>query len=285
MRRPFLIFPILTDPLPREGEGTGEGAGAGGDQGAGSGAGEGTGGGQQGLLTGDPPQGGQGGQPPAAPEIPEKFLVKGADGQIDHKATLEKALPSYLNLEKRFGAGEAPPESADKYKIENYLPEGYDRNAEAEKAILGKMHGLGLSNKQAQGILSLYGELLGDAVAQEKAGFDAGQAALKEAWGESYTKNLGRANFALSTLGDADTVKAITGDPKLMNNPALVKLLAKMGENLEDDTTANQMEAGEIEATDALMRSAAYLDPNHADHKHVVAKVIAAFARGYKPTA
>ena len=238
-----------------------------------------------------PPTGLLNGQPPAAPPanppvdefvIPEKFLVKGADGKEDWQQIARKALPAYTALEKRFGAGEAPPETPDKYKIDNYLPDGFERNPEREKGVLAKLHPLGLNNKQAQGVLGLFGELLGGAVAEEKADMESAMAALKGEWQESFDKNMGRANYALSTLGDAETVKAITTDPKMMNNPALIKLLAKMGENLEDDTDANQIHGGEIEEIDQLKRSEAYLNEKHPDHARVVAKVSAAYARGYK---
>lgn len=279
-------FPSCLDPLACEGEGGagGEaGTGDGGQGGAGTGEGAGAG-----LLTGQAGAGaagaGSGGQEEGqgAFTIPEKFLVKGEDGKEDWQQIAKKALPAYSALEKRLGAGEAPPESADKYKIENYLPEGFERNPEREKGVLTKLHPLGLNNKQAQGVLGLFGELLGSAVAEEKASMDAAMGALKTEWKESYDKNLGRANFALSNLADPDTVAEITGDPKLMNNPALIKLLAKMGENLEDDTDANQIQGGEIEEIDQLKRSAAYLDEKHPDHARTVAKVSAAYSRGYK---
>ena len=55
---------------------------------------------------------------PAAPSVPDKFLVKGQDGAIDHSATaLKVATEAYSNLERRLGSGEAPPASVDGYKI------------------------------------------------------------------------------------------------------------------------------------------------------------------------
>lgn len=233
-----------------------------------------------GLLTGQKPS-----APATAPDefaIPEKFLVKGDDGKPNWEQVAKKALPGYLELEKRLGAGEAPPESADKYKIENYLPEGYERNPEAEKVVLSKIHELRLNNKQAQGVLSFYGELLGQGLAAEKASMESATAGLKEAWGKEYDRNMNRANFALSTLAEPELVQQVTSDARLMNNPSLIRLLARMGEELEDDRTANQMSAGEVDDIDALRRSEAYLNEKHPEHKRVKEKVAAAYAKGYK---
>lgn len=259
-------FITIIDPHAREGEGDGEG---------GQGVGLLTG--AAGADSGEGHDDNDGGF-----TIPEKFLVNGADGTPDYKAIVEKALPAYVNLEQRLSAGEAPPEAPDKYKLDKYLPDGYEANPEKEKAILAKLHGLKLNNAQAQGVLSYYGELLGQGLAQEKADMATAMGTLQKEWGTEYEKNLGRANMALSTLSTPEEVKAITGDPKLMNNPALIRLLARMGEELEDDKAANQMGAGEIEDIDQLRRSEAYLNEKHPDHGRVREKVAAAYTRGYK---
>lgn len=267
-------FITVLDPRAREGEGGGEG----GEGGEGGGLLTGKVDGDAGGGAGEGGQGGEGG----GFEIPEKFLVNGEDGQPDYKAIIEKALPAYLNLEKRIGAGEAPPEAPDKYKLEKYLPEGFEANPEKEQVILTRMHGLKLNNAQVQGVLSLYGELLGQGVAQEKADMATAMTALKKEWGAEYDANMSRANVALSTLATPDELKAITSDPRLINNAALIKILAKAGAEFEDDRAANQMGAGEIESVDQLRRSPAYLDEKHPDHKRVREKVAAAYQRGYK---
>ncbi len=275
----FPEFPRIKDLFARDGDG-GEGGGDGGQ-----GGGSGDGGQGSGLLSGENNGGfqrqggkGEGGE---GLTIPDKFMVRGEDGSEDWKAIAQKVLPSYGELEKRFRAGDAPPESADKYEIADYLPEGFERNQEAEAKVLGKLHELNLNNTQVQGVLAYYGELLGEGVAQQKASMEAAQAELKQSWGEDYQKNIARSNFALS-VAPANIRKDIISDPTLMNNPSVIRLLEFVGREFEDDSTANQMGPGELEDIAKLRNSDAYLDPKHPDHKRVVAKVSAAYPRGYK---
>jgi len=277
-------FPLLFDPLARDDGGAGGDGGQGGEGGDGGGAGSQGGGG---LLTGQAPGGGDGGAGGGTGgeggglSIPEKFLVTGEDGQPDYKAIVEKALPAYAKLEKHHHGYEEPPESADGYQIEDYLPEGFDRNPEKEKAVLGQLHQIGLNNKHAQGVLSLFGTLLGDAIAEEKATMEAATTELQGEWGDKFTERMNRVNYTLSQAPE-DVVKAITSDARLMNNPQVIRLLDWIGKEFEDDTSANQMGAAEIEDIDQLRNSEAYLDPKHPDHKRVMAKVSEAYAKGYK---
>lgn len=223
---------------------------------------------------------------PAAPEavvIPEKFLVKTADGKEDWKAIAEKTAASYTEIEKRFRGGEAPPKTPDEYKIENYLPEGYERNLEREKGVLAGLHKVGLSNAQAQGVLGLYGELLGNGMAEHQASMETAMQSLKTTvWKQpgEFERNLERANMALSLA--PEVAEEIANNPQMMNSPALIRLLAKLGAEFEDDRSAEQMDAGEIESLESLRNSPAYLDAKHPDHKRTVAKVNAGYERGFK---
>ncbi len=291
--RPPLAFPIFPDLYPTEGEppagGEGNPGGEGGDPPAGGDGDPGAGGGGEGgqgggLLNGKPPAGGDGdpgGKGGQHFQIPEKFVVKGADGAEDWQGTALKVAQSYQHLEKRMGSGDLPPESAEGYQLENYLPEGYERNAEAEKPLLGKFHELGLSNKQAQGVMSLYGEVLGNALATEKTSMESAMQRLQsEVWTKpgEYQRNLDRSNFALSLADDA-LVQRITNNPQLMNNPDVIELLAFFGSEFEEDRPPEDLTPGEIEDMESLRHSEAYLDPKHPDHKRTVEKVSAYYAR------
>lgn len=278
-------FLSIADPHARDGEG-GEG-GAGGEGGEGGAAGQ--GGGLLGDQGGAGGEGGAGGAGGAGGEdeeftIPEKFLAKTADGAIDYQAVLKKALPAYTAMEKRMGSGEAPPKSADEYKLEPYLPEGSTIPPESEKRIFGDMHALGLNNKQLQGVMGLFGTYLGENIAQEKASMESAMSSLKTVWpGEGeYDKNLKQANYALKMLAPAPLYKSVTSDPKLMSNPALVQLLAAMGDELKEDTSREHLDDATTESIGTLKRSPAYLDTKHPDHKSVVAQVSEAYSKGYK---
>lgn len=213
-------------------------------------------------------------------EIPEKFLVKNGE-EVDHKATLAKMGQSYKELEKRIGTGDLPPKSADEYKVEKYLPDGFDENPEAVKPILGKMHELGLTNKQVQGILNIFGETMGSGLAQERASMEAGLAALKEHWGEKTQQNLAAANRALELLADDEEKKALS-DPKIANNPFLLRFLEKVNRELGEDRLPDDMGTVDSEELAALRKNPAYWDEKHPEHKAIVDKVNAIYQQGSK---
>lgn len=208
-------------------------------------------------------------------EIPEKFLVKNGE-EVDHKATLSKMGQSYKELEKRIGTGDLPPKSADEYKVEKYLPDGFDENPAAMKPILGKMHELGMTNKQVQGVLNIFGETMGSGLAQEKASMEAGLAALKEFWGEKTQQNLAAANRAVELLADDEEKKALS-DPKIANNPFLLRFLEKVNRELGEDRLPGDMGTVDSEELAALRKHPAYWDEKHPEHKAIVDKVSAMY--------
>jgi hypothetical protein len=232
---------------------------------------------------GDPPLlGGDSGGDPTPLDIPEKFRVMAADGQaVDHQATLQKVLGSYTHLEKRVGTGDLPPKSADEYKLEKYLPEGYEEKPEAMKPILAKMHTLGLTQKQVQGVMGIYGETLGSALATEKQTHQAAVAALQSEWGDKFKENLATANLVVNAIATPEE-RAILQQPKYSNDPFLLKFLAKVGAEFREDRLPAQLTDGEADNIDALRTSEAYRDSKHPDHKRVVAQVNEAYKRGYK---
>lgn len=235
----------------------------------------------KGLLDGQVPPS----DPPADEfTLPEKFLVKDAEGNEDWQEITKKLHGSYQHLEKRLGSGDVPPESAEGYEIADYLPEGFTRDTEGEAPIMSEFHKLGLSNAQAQGIMTLFGQKLSEGVESEKASMESAMQTLQsDVWPkpEEYERNLQRSNFALS-LADNDLVQRISNDPKMMNNPDLIQLLAFFGSEFEEDHPADSLDAGEIENIEQLRTSPAYLDAKHPDHKRTVDKVTAAYGRGYK---
>ena len=99
--------------------------------------------------------------PGALLEVPEKF--KNEDGSLNDQGILK----SYGELEKKIGSGNAPPESADGYKIEleGKFPEGVEINAEEHKEFLGRCHEKGMSNDMVQFIMDEYAGVITEAVA------------------------------------------------------------------------------------------------------------------------
>lgn len=251
---------------------------AGDDQGgaAGEGAGEaGAGGGE--TILGGAGEGGAAGDL----EIPEKFLVKGADGNPDFKGIFGKMAPSYKELEQRLGSIGMPPKTAAEYKLDRFLPEGYEEKQEALAPILEKFHEAGLTNKQLQAVMNIYGEQLGAALANEKASYEAGVTQLKEAWGDAFQQNLTHAKAAVSVYGSPEERQALLS-PKYANDPVLLRFLAKVGADLSEDKLPQDFSGGAGDDIDSLRKSPAYLDKRHPDHAATVAKVDAAYSKGYK---
>ena len=232
-------------------------------------------------ASGEPPAGG--GDPPL--EIPERFLVNGADGNPDFKAIYGKVSQSYTELEKRMKETGLPPETAEGYQLERFLPETHEENREALAPILAKFHAAGLTNKQVQAVMNVFGEQFGVGIANEKAAFDAAQTQLKEAWGDNYESNHTDMRKAVAVYADGDERKQLEENPKYMNDPLLANFLAKVGADLGEDRLPVEFQASGGEDIDALRKSEAYTNPRHADHRATVEKVNAAYRRGYKSKA
>ena len=215
--------------------------------------------------------------------IPEKFMVKGADDQPDFKAIVEKLGQSYSHLEKRLGTGDVPPKSADEYKLERYLPEGMEPNQEALKPILAEFHKLDLSQRQVQGVMSIFGTQVAAGQAAEDAAREVAAAALKTVWGDSYEQQMNAAKIAKTayTANDADLARDLA-KPKYADDPVVIRLLAAVGGDLNEDTPANTLEGAAAESIDEIRKSKAYTDPKDPGHADAVRKVNEAYAKGYK---
>ena len=239
---------------------TGEGDAGGGDGGAGDDGGAGGGGGFQ---------------------IPDKFLVKAEDGTADVMKSLEKVHGSYAELEKIVGSVGLPPKTAAEYKLDKYLPDGVETKPETMQPILEKFHAAKLSNSQVQAVMSVFGEQIAAGIESNKAAFEAGQAALKESWGDDFDKQVGNANLAKRAYFDDDMIQQMQ-QQNLDNNPVVLRLLAKIGAELNDDKLPATMNPADMDNIDTLRNSEAYRNPRHPEHKLTVAKVTAAYEKGYK---
>lgn len=216
-------------------------------------------------------------------QVPEKFMVAGQDGQPDYRAIVEKLGQSYAHLEKRLGTGDLPPKSADEYQLERYLPEGMEPNQEAVKSSLAEFHKLGLTQKQVQGVMAVFGQQVDAGLARKKEGFESGQAALKSAWGEQYDRHLADARKAFEAYATEDPeLKQLAADPELSNNPLVLRLLALAGAELGEDRPPRAMEGAAAERIDEIMRSKAYFDPKDPGHAAAVRTVSEAYAKGYR---
>lgn len=230
--------------------------------------------------------------PASALEVPDKFKVTKQDGTIDHEATLQKALGGYTYLEKRFGTGDVPPENEAGYKLDySAFPEGVKISPEGEKAFLKSMHSAGLTNKQVQAVVNKYGEVIKagqELMKQQETG--RAQETLKgvadelaQVWGANNDANIKAASRGFNHLADEADRKDIAkiGVDARVTYRILMKVLAKVGAGITEDTQINADSAGIDASLEELKNSKAYTDENDPQHKATVAKVTALYQRRY----
>lgn len=246
------------------------------------------------ATAGQPPSGGA---PAAVTDpnafIPEKYRVAGADGKLDLTASAAKVAAAHAELEKKLGnAAERAPATADEYKADAVLAKvkettGADvklDDAQA-KGFRDLAHGLGLSQAQYEGILGAYFQNVQGMV---DGAFDnamaKGKESLAKSWGapdgEAFKGNMTQAVKAFNTYAPADMKTPQVMD-QIGNNPVVLQILANVGKELGEDTKPNAGGAGGLDIQ-ALQKSEAYWNAQHADHARVVAKVNEYYAKGGK---
>lgn len=203
--------------------------------------------------------------------VPEKFKVISEDGSVDYKATVAKLSESYSGLEKRVGTGDLPPKTVDEYQIER---EDFDlkefKTDPSNKEFLESAHKHGITSKQLDFLLSEYDKRAVDLVSISSQ-FDTDQTiqSLQTEWGSHYETNIFSAIKAARSAGLTDEQ---INDPIIGNNPAIIKALSYFGSQMTEDKPIN---SGTAVKTDiqALMRSEAFFDPKHPDHKSVKTQI------------
>lgn len=213
--------------------------------------------------------------PPAA--APPDFLASIADSDLRSWAETkgltanEQTLNSYRNLEKIFGAdkagrtvtllGDEPsteefnefygrlgrPKEAKGYAFS--APEGSD-SAFADSAKEA-FHGLGLTDRQAQGVADWWQGQSAGAVEASEAQYNeqvaSDTAGLRKEWGAAYDKNVSAAQAATREFGLDE--KAVDGLESTLGFGGLMKFMHKIGAKLGEDT----LDGGDSNVGDGLM--------------------------------
>lgn len=213
--------------------------------------------------------------------LPEKFRVMAGD-QLDYTASAQKMSEAYTNLEKRFGAGDARPASADAYKFD--LGEGFDTAAflaaPGVQDFVKQAYDLGFNDKQLN---FMVGEFIASQPDQatQATGITAAEskAQLQEHWKEPavFSRNMLAADTAARSLLGSDYQGFIA---RYGNDPAIIKMLAVVGTEMSEDSLRL---AGQpmltADSVEDLMRSEAYYTETHPDHKRVTKMVRDHFQR------
>ena len=203
--------------------------------------------------------------------IPDKFKVTAEDGTVDYKATVAKMNESYSYLEKKIGTGEVAPKTVDEYKVER---EGFDfeefKKDESNNSFLKSAHAQGITNKQLDFLLSEYDKRAVDLVSNNsQIDTDTTVQTLQSEWGDKYEANIFNAVKAARACGITDEQ---INDPLIGNNVAFIKMASYFGSQINEDKPVSNGTPVNVDIT-SLMRSEAFFDPRHPEHKSVKAQI------------
>ncbi|WP_407059333.1 hypothetical protein ACKZDW_04240 (plasmid) [Ralstonia syzygii subsp. celebesensis] len=258
-------------------------AGAGGD-GAGASAGQGAGAGASVLESG------ANGTPTEF--IPEKYRVNKDDGTFDLEASSRKLAEAYTNAEKRIGSGDIPPKTADEYNVAvpDAFKESFDpKTDEGFKAFAGKMHGLGLTQKQLDGVMESYFEmapkLVVGAAALDGA---AAKTQLEQVWAsqggfDHQVRNAFQGASAIAAKAGIP-IDEIMAPQGLGNNVQFLRMMAAIAPEFSEDKSAGGTSMGGVsteEQINELMMGEAYKNPRHPDNAKVSERVRLFFEKKY----
>ena len=189
-----------------------------------------------------------------------------------------------------FYAKTGRPDDPDGYQLTPV--EGQERLAISPESMTGfraEAHRLGLSQRQADGLMQFYlKEQIGalDGYEQRTAGEQAqGLESLKQEWGGAYEEKIGFAREAAQAFGD-DSLVALLDDTGYGNHPVIIKTFEKIGRAMKDDQLygSGQPAGGHkltpAEAKDEIGKlhidsefMAAYTDRDNAGHEAAMAKM------------
>lgn len=208
--------------------------------------------------------------------IPEKYIVKKEDGSTDWEASALKTAQGYGELAKRFGGGEAPPQTPDGYAPD--LPQGVSmeqlKTDPMFAGFLNGAHAVGLNNKQVSYLLGEFQQRV--QLMQEQAADPAiAEAELGKMWTTPQQMERGLTGAYRGTQAfAADAEHAARIDKKFGSDPDFIRLMAKVGSELgEDRLPEGGLNQAETETLESLRKSEAYTNPKHADHAKTVAQV------------
>lgn len=179
-----------------------------------------------------------------------------------------------------------PPKSAEDYKVN--VPEALAEKVNAEELAKDPMvsqflkdaHAAGFTQKQVDMAIGAFLERApGLAQGMAQLSTEECTATLREDWktDQEYQTNIKAAYRAADAFGDVNKILERYG-----NDPDVIKLLAKVGKELNEDTSAPAGSQATFQAdVETLTKSKAYMDPTHPEHTVTKQKVQALMERTY----
>lgn len=187
-------------------------------------------------------------------------------------------------VEQDTPAATTAPDSIDDYEVN---VDGFDfdefKSFDANKEFLERAREAGLDNSSLGFLLGEYNQLI-PAIMGENAALDneACVAAMTEQWGNDTQQNFGFAKAAASNAIQNGILTAEeVNSPEFGNNPLVLKMAAYFGQQLGEDVPPRNTQQSDSSSIEELMRSEAFSNASHPDHKKVAGQVNAFYAKQF----
>ena len=193
----------------------------------------------------------------AAPTAPAKTEAPKTEAPTEApktEAAPAEAAPTEAPKEEAPKEEAAPTEGAKAEPLEVKMPEGFEADEGVLSSFLETAKSLGLKGEQAQKLVDAYAaseaKVAEREIAEAQARVQQWQQTVKddpEMGGPRLAESLEAANRALSTYGNPELVGLLkrTG---LSNHPDMVRLMARVGRAMSEDSSAGSMRGAPSEA-------------------------------------
>jgi hypothetical protein len=145
-------------------------------------------------------------------------------------------------------------------------------------------HNIGLSQNQVNALMEYQANMVTAEIDNQPsilaAQKEETESVLKQEWGIDYDKNIRAAQRALQVYGDPEIMELM--NTTAGNNPAVVKLFARLGAEVTEDMTQNtqnnNLATSRLDAQDEISDIYSnpehpYFNGSHPDHRAAVEKV------------
>ena len=222
------------------------------------------------------------------------------DPTIAQFKDVESLAKTVVHQQKQMGSRIPLPKTDDEYKelygklgrpdepagYEMKVPEGMD--AYFNENIMGEFrnvaHNIGLSQNQVNALMEYQASMVTAEIDNQPsilaAQKEETESVLKQEWGIDYDKNIRAAQRALQVYGDPEIMELM--NTTAGNNPAVVKLFARLGAEVTEDMTQNtqnnNLATSRLDAQDEISDIYSnpehpYFNGSHPDHRAAVEKV------------
>ena len=176
------------------------------------------------------------------------------------------------------------PETSEKYNFA--IPETHSKffNEEQVKQFKNVAHQIGLNNDQAKALIDYQVKSVDFENQRRNSEMTLGKKSTEEAlhkeWGYDYDNKVRAAQRAMSVYADEDLIQLL--DTEAGNHPSVVKLFARLGEDITEDmaknTQNNKLAVSPIDAKGDIAKIYSdakhpYHNAGHPEHRNAVEQV------------